>query len=231
MIDSLIRLGLATPDQVRLTTFDLSPRINHHLEAARQRASAGGEYVLELPRTMDPPWTPSLVAYWERLGDRIGVAGEAAKAVAVPPSAGRVQVRAVRVRPAVVMSIVPQDLNIVLQRLELLPPQRPGPGSPRRTPAPRGGGVRAGDPGLPADERFDLIIATNVLAYYSVFEQSLALVNVAKMMRPGGMFLTNNGVFELPPIPMAWVGDTDVTYMNLPGIGQTIDRLFWYRRQ
>ena len=203
VIDSLIRLGLADADQVRMTTFDLSPRINHHLEAARQGARAGGAYVLELPRTMDPPWTPSLVAYWERLGDRIGVAGEAVKAVAVPPSAGRVEVRAVRVRPAVVMSIVPQDLNIVLQRLEP----------------------------LPADERFDLIIATNILAYYDVFEQSLALVNVAKMMRPGGMFLTNNGVFELPTIPMAWVGDTDVAYMNVPGVGETIDRLFWYRRQ
>jgi hypothetical protein len=101
------------------------------------------------------------------------------------------------------MSIAPQDLNIVLQRLD----------------------------NLPVDERFDLIIATNVLAYYDVFEQSLALVNISKMLRPGGVFLTNNGVFELPTTPMAWVGDTDVTYMNVPGIGDTIDRIFWYRRE
>ena len=139
-------------------------------------------------------------SYWERLGDRIG---EEVKAVDVPPSAGSVQVRAVRVRPAIVISIIPQDLNIVLQRLEP----------------------------LAADERFDLIIATNILAYYDVFEQSLALVNVAKMLRPGGLFLTNNGLLELPTTPMEWVGDTDVTYMQLPGIGDTIDRIFWYRRQ
>ena len=200
VIDSLLRLGLATPDQYRVTTFDLSPRINHHLEAARQRARAGDAYTLELPRNMDPPWTPSLVSYWERLGDRIG---EGVKAVAVPPGAGRVQVRAVRVRPSVVVSIVAEDLNIVLQRLEP----------------------------LGADERFDLIVATNILVYYDVFEQSLALANVAKMLRPGGFFLTNNGIFELPTIPMDWVGQTDVTDMRLPGIGDTGDRVFWYRRQ
>ena len=155
---------------------------------------------MQLPRNMDPPWTPSLVTYWERLGDRIG---EGVKAVAVPPSAGSVQVRAIRVRPAVVMSIIPEDLNIVLQRLEP----------------------------LGADEQFDLIVATNILVYYDVFEQSLALANVAKMLRPGGVFLTNNGVFELPTIPIDWVGQTDVTDIRLPGVGDTGDRLFWYRRQ
>jgi len=182
-----------------MTTFDLSPRINHHLEAARQRARADGGYLLELPRTLDPPWTPSLVDYWKRFGDKIG---EEVKAGAVPPSAGSVQVRAVRVRPAVVLSIIPQDVNIVLQRLEP----------------------------LAADERFDLIIATNILLYYDVFEQSLALANVAKMLRPGGLFLTNNDIFELPTTPIEWIGGTDVTYFRLPGIGDTIDRLFWYRR-
>lgn len=200
VIDSLMRLGLAAPNQVRLTTFDLSPRINHHLEAAGRRARTGGAYVVELPRTLDPPWTPSLVAYWGRFGDRIG---EEVKAAAVPASAGSVRIRAVRVRPAVVLSITPQDVNIVLQRLEP----------------------------LAQDERFDLIIATNILLYYDVFEQSLALANVAKMLRPGGLFMTNNAVFELPAIPLVWSGDTDVTYFRLPGIGDTIDRLFWYLRR
>lgn len=48
VIDSLIRLGLAKPEELRLTTFDLSPRINRHIEAARQRhpgAADGGLYV------------------------------------------------------------------------------------------------------------------------------------------------------------------------------------------
>lgn len=200
VIDSLMRLELAAPERFQLTTVDLSPRINHHLEAARQRARADGAYVVELPRNMDPPWTPSLATYWERFGDKIG---EEADAVAVPPSAGSVRVRAVRVRPSVVLSIIPQDVNIVLQRLEP----------------------------LAADEQFDLIIATNILVYYDVFEQSLALANVATMLRPGGLFVTNNAVFELPAIPLEWSGDKDVIYFRLPGIGDTIDRLFWYRRK
>lgn len=199
VIDSLLRLGLAAPGALRVATFDLSTRVNHHLQGARDRARAGQAYVVQLPRALDPPWTPPLAAYWERLGDRIG---EAANAAPVPAGAGRVQMRAVSVRPDVVLSVVPHDLNVVLQRL-----------------AP-----------LPADERFDLVIATNVLAYYGVFEQSLALANLAAMMRPGGMFLTNNGVFELPGIPMAWIGETDVTYMTVPDVGDTIDRLFWYQR-
>src|SRR5438552_3007486 len=58
------------------------------------------------------------------------------------------------------MTIVPRDLNIVLQRPEPLAP----------------------------NERFDLIVATNILIYYDVFEQSLALSNVARMLRPGASF-------------------------------------------
>lgn len=212
VIDSLIRLGLARRDDLRMTTFDLSPRINQHLEAARQRARAGGAYVLQLPRETDVHWNPDKVTYWERYGDRIG---EETKAVAAPLGAGSIQVRAVRVPPAVVMAIIPHDLNIVLQRLERLPPQRAG--------------VRAGDPGVTADERFDLIIATNILIYYDVFEQSLALANVAKMLRPGGFFLANNNPTFIPPTtPMDSVGFSDVVYSNQLN---DKDRIVWYRRR
>jgi hypothetical protein len=72
VIDSLLRLGLAKPDQLRLTTFDLSPRINQHLEAARRRARGGGPYILELPRDVEAGWRPDLVTFWRRFGDRIG---------------------------------------------------------------------------------------------------------------------------------------------------------------
>jgi hypothetical protein len=196
VIDSLIRLGLAAPD-LRVTTFDLSARINQHLEAARQHARTEGPYILHLPR--DIAWTAGLSTYWARLGDMIG---EDVKPVATPPNVARnIQLRAVSIRPEVVLSIVPQDLNIVLQRLE-----------------PLGDG-----------DRFDLIIATNILLYYGVFEQWLALANVAKMLRPGGVFLSNNPVLELSAISMRGVGYTDVVYFTerrRPG-----DRLFWYQRQ
>ena len=63
--------------------------------------------------------------------------------------------------------------------------------------------------------------------YYDVFEQSLALANVARMLRPGGLFLSNNFTFELPSTPMRIVGATDVPYTDT-GDG---DRVFWYQRQ
>lgn len=194
-IDSLIRLGLATPDGLQITTFDLSARVNHHLQLARLRARAGGEYVLALPRNMDEGWNRDLSAYWQYIGDRIG---EETQAIVAPPNAGNVQIRAVRVRPSVVASIVAQDLNVVLQRLEQSDPR----------------------------ERFDLVIATNVLVYYDVFEQSLAVANLAKMLRRGGLLLSNNVVYELPGTPLNAVGDTGVGYTD-SGDG---DLITWYER-
>jgi hypothetical protein len=193
VIDSLTRLGLAGRT-LRLTTFDLSPRINRHVAAARERASAGAGYVLQLPRETSFQWNPLLVTYWERLGNQIG---EPAAAAAAPAG---VQMRAVRVRPDIVRSITPEDLNVVLQRIEP----------------------------LAAAERYDLIVATNILVYYDVFEQSLAMANVMRMLKPGGLLLTNSPVFELPSTPMHAVGFTDVLYEQRDA-GR--DRVFWYQQQ
>jgi hypothetical protein len=114
------------------------------------------------------------VAYWWRFGD--AVAGPA-EAVKPPPSAGPLEARAVRVRPEVAAAVLPLDLNVVYQRLE-----------------------------LPPAERFDLVVATNILLYYDTFEQCLALGNVARMMAVGGLFLTNNVVLELPGSALRSVG-------------------------
>jgi hypothetical protein len=198
VIDSSIRLGLARRDDLRVTTFDLSLKINQHLEAARGRARAGGAYVLQLPLQTALHLNPDLVTYWKRFGDRIG---EEAKPVMAPLTVGSVQLRAVRVPPAVVMAIVPRDLNIVLQRPEPLAP----------------------------DEQFDLIVATNILIYYDAFEQSLALSNVAKMLRAGGFFLSNsNPTVILPTTPMDAVGSTNVVYTDQLN---DKDRVVWCRRR
>jgi Methyltransferase domain len=122
--------------------------------------------------------------------------GEETKPVAPPANAGRVAVRAVRIPPSVVLSVGSRDLNIVLQRVE-----------------------------LPRDQQFDVVVATNILVYYDVFEQSLALQNVARMLRPGGLFLTNHVVLSSPSMMMA--GYTDVPYTDA-GDG---DRVWWYQKQ
>ncbi|HKP85354.1 MAG TPA: class I SAM-dependent methyltransferase [Blastocatellia bacterium] len=193
VIDSLLRLGLARPGDLRLTTLDLSARVNDHLKRARARAAQGASYVVQLPR--DSRWQPDLADYWSKFGDRIG---EPAPPVAVPPALGDIKVRAVKIRPAVVSLISAEDLNVVLQRLE-----------------------------LPAGEQFDLMIATNILVYYDVFEQSLALANVEKMLRPGGFLLSNNALLELPVSRVRSVDYETVVYSDRANDG---DHIVWYQR-
>ena len=194
VIDSLMRLGLAAAD-LRVSTFDVSARVNQHLEVAHQRVQAGGQYLLHVPRDTEQQWSPGLAAYWGRFGDSIG---EEAAGSPVPPELEAVEVRVVRIDPAVVTSLVPHDLNIILERQDLA-----------------------------SEDRFDLIVATNILLYYGIFEQSLALSNLASMLRPHGLFLSNDYVTPLPDIPMTIVGDTEVSYTGTA----TDDIVTWYERR
>jgi hypothetical protein len=125
------------------------------------------------------------------------VAGPA-EAVKPPPSAGSLAVRAVSVRPAVVAAVRPVDLNVVYQRLE-----------------------------LPAVDRFDLVVATNILVYYDTFEQCLALANIARMTATGGLFLSNNSLLELPGSTLRSVGYKTVVFSGQPDDGEHV---IFYRR-
>ena len=109
-------------------------------------------------------------------------------------------VRAVRVRPYIVTSLDVRDVNVVVQRL-----------------------VATDDA-----DRFDLIVATNVLVYYDVFEQSLALANLAAMLRPGGVLLSNNVLVELPTTPLRAVGHSTTLYTDRP---DDRDDIIWYIRR
>jgi hypothetical protein len=206
VIDSLVRSGVAA-EGLAVTTFDVSPRVNAHLAAAAGRARAGMPYTMVLPRGVEQTWTPELNEYWKTLGSAIGGASSdsarGSLTLAPPDSAGRVQVRTVMVRPTVVTQVVARDVDVVLERIDVTSDQ----------------------------DRFDLVIATNVLLYYDVFEQSLALANIAAMLRKGGILLSNTRLVELPGLPMTLAGHTDVVYTRLPGIGDAGDRVSWYRRQ
>jgi hypothetical protein len=150
---------------------------------------------VQFPRDATQRWQRDLLSYWTRAGEKVGERGQA---TAPPPAAGRVDVRAMRIRPEVVQAISPRDLNIILQR--------PDP--------------------LPERERFDLVVATNILIYYDQFEQSLALANLARMLRSGGILLTNNPLSELPSIPVHAVGETKVAYTDAES-----DVIAWYQRE
>ena len=116
LYDSLLRLTLAKRGSLDVTVFDISPRVIDHLQRARDRASKGDAYVLQLPRGAGRSWTPGAVGYWSGFGDR---AGESAAPIPVPAVLNGTETRAVRIRPEVLLACQPVDLNIVLQRLEL----------------------------------------------------------------------------------------------------------------
>jgi SAM-dependent methyltransferase len=124
--------------------------------------------------------------------------GRAIPPIKVPAAAGEVAIRSVRLRPAILARIHPVGLNIVVQRAD-----------------------------LPEGEGFDLIVATNVFVYYDVFEQSLAVASVERMLRPGGFLLSNNALLELPSSRLHSVGYLTTVYSDCPDDG---DHVVWYRR-
>jgi hypothetical protein len=77
---------------------------------------------------------------------------------------------------------------------------------------------------LPPDGGFDLVVATNVLVYYDVFEQALAAANIAAMLRPGGVFLTNTAVLPTPPL------SASAAYLRVTHAAARYDEIYWYRR-
>jgi SAM-dependent methyltransferase len=115
-----------------------------------------------------------------------------------PPAALRGLVtRSVEIRPAVVLSFEPVDFNVVLDRMN-----------------------------LPAAERFDLIVATNVFVYYDRLEQALAMQNISTILKPGGILLSNDSLPEVSPVPIDRLGQTARRYTDKLG-----DSVIWYQRQ
>ena len=193
VIDSLLRLGLAGKD-LKLTTLDISDRVNNHLDHARQRANLGESYRIELVRDPAAGWHKEVVSFWQNFGSNIGTA---VKPTPLPAEFKNLESRAISVRSDYVKRITAVDLNAVYQHLELA-----------------------------NGEKFDLVIATNILVYYDVFEQQLALANLEHMLRPGGFLLTNNAMLELPNSSFKGVDYTAVPYSDKRSDG---DQIFWYQ--
>ena len=113
--------------------------------------------------------------------------------VSIPPGIGSLRLRAVAVSPSIVQRIVPLDVNITAQALT-----------------------------LSQDERFDLIVGTNVFLYYDRLQQGLAMASVSSMLRPGGVLLSNNALVEAPAIGMRSVGYSKTMYSNRDEDGDLI---------
>ena len=114
LIDSLLRVGvIKDPASIRLTTLDISPRVNDHLRRARRRASAGESHRSQAAARPRCEMEGAGGRVLKIAGDRVGRAAPASRA-RLP--AANVDVRTVTVRPAVTLRIEPLDLNVVLQR-------------------------------------------------------------------------------------------------------------------
>jgi hypothetical protein len=178
LYDSLVRLGLAKDNGLSVSILDISSRVIEHIRGARERAAKSVGYVVQLPRAVSRPWPAELIAYWKAVGDQVGISVPPIRPPEIFPG---LETRAVRIRPEVVSSCEPVDLDIVLERLNLA-----------------------------AGERFDLMVGTNIFVYYDVFQQTLALENAGAMLKPGGLLLTNDRLPEAPGGSMRLAGITVV---------------------
>jgi SAM-dependent methyltransferase len=187
--DSLVRLGLAERGKIEVIAFDISQEVLEHLRRARDRAEKGENYVVQLPRE-SWPWAAEAVDYWRSFGSEIGMP---AAPIQPPPVLNGLETRSLAIRPEVVLSCKPVDLNVVFEQF-------------------------AGSVTKP----FDLIIATNVFLYYDTFEQALALRNIATLLKPGGFFLTNDWLPHVSQIPMRSTEYTPVRYGESADWGDNI---------
>lgn len=76
-------------------------------------------------------------------------------------------------------------------------------------------------------QAFDLVIATNVFIYYDLFEQALAMSNVAAMLGPGGFLLANFSAPQLNSITIRPVDTTTSLYARA-GNENIRDFIVWY---
>ncbi len=188
MIDTLARLGLADPDKIELYTFDISSRVNKHLERARKEAAAGKPYTIQLLASPSDGWSKTYHAgfleFWQKLGKDIG---KSTTPIPVPEEASDIWNRAIAVRPGVVRRVTPVDMNVVFQTVT-----------------------------LPPDKQFDLVIGTNIFVYYDSLDQSLARANIGTMIRPGGYLLSNEALPNKAPSNLTDSLKTAVQITNNP---------------
>ncbi len=202
VLDSLIRLGLTDAGMFQLTTLDISPSVNIHLARTSRNAAAGKPYVVQLPWNSAVPFSQeylaSFVTYWEALGKQVGTP---VKPVEVPGAlADTMHIHAVSIRPEIAARVIPLDMNIVYERV----------------------------PALDADEKFDLIIGTNIFIYYGAFEQSLARANLAAMLKPGGFVLSND---MLADKVLSKLEEAHRTTIEVRAQPQITEHVYCYRKQ
>ena len=197
VLDSLLRLGLADPF-AELFTFDISPSVNSHVARIRRQGQQGAAYIVQLPWNTQRPMSEDYRAAFVAYWKSLGSKiGDPAVAIPVPAAVKGTDTRALTIKPQIAARITPVDTNIVYQRPVLAP-----------------------------DQRFDLVIGTNIFVYYGTFEQALARTNISTMLRPGGLLLSNDKLPGIGPLQLHDVLDVEIVSSRNPLVRDTI---FCYR--
>jgi len=127
------------------------------------------------------------------------ILGSPAKPLPVPASLGGVETRAVTIQRQYAARMKVYDANVVAQTLD-----------------------------VPSGQRFDLVVATNVLVYYDRFQQALAMANIARMLNSGGIFLANNALPAQHTSDLEYLGRRTTTFTPSGAYG---DDVVVYRRK
>jgi hypothetical protein len=99
-----------------------------------------------------------------------------------------IELRAIAVKSQIAARMTVDDVNIVTQTLETLP----GPG-------------------------FDLVVATNLFAYYTRLEQTLALTSIARMLASNGVLISNGISLNVKHPEFDDLGARHVSYSDSGG--------------
>jgi hypothetical protein len=199
VLDSLFRLGLADPASVELYTLDISPDVNLHIERWRKKAISGQPYLVQLPWNTERPMSQEYREKFTAYWQNLGSQiGNTVPSIPVPQAASATKTRAVKIRPEIVRLIRPIDVNVIYQQLNFGP-----------------------------NQKFDLVIGTNIFLYYGTFEQTLARKNIAAMLKPGAYLLSNDKLPDAVPsgLQKVWVTTTEMSHEP-----QIVDYIFCYRR-
>jgi len=128
------------------------------------------------------------------------IIGSPVPALAVPPALKNdVAARAVAIRPACTARVEAADLDVVAQTMD----REEGNG-------------------------YDLVVATNILVYYDLFQQALAKAAIGHMMNPGGVLLVNHALPSQQAGGLEFLGRRSVSYSSTGAHG---DDVVAYRRR
>jgi hypothetical protein len=196
VIESLLKLKLSVKTNLKIDTYDLSPKVNSHIANLSLRAIKNQPYQIQLPLLSDTNWTKEFTDYWSGFGSFIG---KQTSPISAPSNLKTLKLRAVLVNAEYLGKIKSFDTNIVLQ-----------------------------SPILQEKEKYDLIIGTNIFVYYGEFEKALIMKNAEKMLRKGGILLSNDALTDITVTGVHKAGQTETFYSDKR---VDADLVIWYQKK